>query len=123
MFEGLCAQWAANYLQLGSGYGSRRISFVAVNQRQCRLRVIGSRRWKNNLKDLKDWEVTTMEIFADTASGSTACYKSSMQLRLYRLDFPRQNPAGLESKKELPEPAPAKRIALNALDFPESKVQ
>ena len=55
--------------------------------------------------DLKDREVTSMKIVADTTSGSTVCYNSSMQLRLYRLDFPGQNSDGLESGKQPYEPA------------------
>jgi hypothetical protein len=53
--------------------------------------------------DLEKWQVTSLKISAGTASGLTACYNSSIQIRLYELDFPRQGPAGLESGKELQE--------------------
>ena len=50
--------------------------------------------------DLKDREVASLKIFADTASGSTACYKSAMRLCLYRLDFSPQKPAELEHERD-----------------------
>jgi len=45
----------------------------------------------NGLARLADSEVMSMTISADTQSGSTACYRSPMQVRFYRLDFPRQD--------------------------------
>jgi hypothetical protein len=61
--------------------------------------------WRN----LTGFEVTSLTVLALTTSGSTACYQSPMQLRLYRLDYPRQdlkgktaNPA-IQSTLSLPE--------------------
>jgi hypothetical protein len=42
-------------------------------------------------RDLTGLEVTVMTISAVTASGSTRCYQSPMRLRLYQLDYPRQD--------------------------------
>ena len=61
--------------------------------------------------DLKNWQVTSIKIFAGTTSGLTACYNSSVQIRLYELDFPRQNPTRLESGKELQESAALNQAA------------
>ena len=44
--------------------------------------------WQQNLADL---EVMSMSISADTQSGLTVCYQSPMQIRFYRLDYPRTN--------------------------------
>ncbi len=60
---------------------------------------------------LSNREVTSMTVVVATTSGSTICYKSPMRLCLYRLDFPRQHPAGLESGKELHELAGLPQIA------------
>jgi hypothetical protein len=43
--------------------------------------------WSN----LSGLEVTAITISAATKSGSTLCYESPVKLRLYRLDFPRQD--------------------------------
>ena len=43
--------------------------------------------WRN----LSGLEVTTITISAATKSGATLCYQSRIKLRLYRLDYPRQN--------------------------------
>jgi len=40
---------------------------------------------------LADREVISMTISACTQSGTTACYRSPMQIRFYRLDYPRQD--------------------------------
>ena len=40
---------------------------------------------------LSGLEVTAITISAATKSGSTLCYESPVKLRLYRLDFPRQD--------------------------------
>ncbi len=42
-------------------------------------------------RDLSGLEVTAMTISAATKSGATICYESTIKLRLYRLDYPRQN--------------------------------
>lgn len=42
-------------------------------------------------RDLAGLEVTAMTISAATKSGSTLCYQSPVKLRLYRLDYPRQD--------------------------------
>jgi hypothetical protein len=42
-------------------------------------------------RDLTGLEVTAMTVSAVTASGSTRCYQSPMRLRLYHLDYPRQD--------------------------------
>ncbi len=41
--------------------------------------------------DLAGLEVTSVTVSADTQSLSTHCYQSPMRLRLYHLDYPRQN--------------------------------
>jgi hypothetical protein len=42
-------------------------------------------------QNLTGLEVVSMTISADTGSGATRCYQSSMPVRFYRLDFPLQN--------------------------------
>jgi hypothetical protein len=46
--------------------------------------------WRN----LSGFEVTSMSISAATSSGSTLCYQRTIKLRLYRLDFQRQDLEG-----------------------------
>jgi hypothetical protein len=41
--------------------------------------------------DLAGLEVTSVTVSADTQSHSTHCYQSPLRLRLYHLDYPRQN--------------------------------
>jgi hypothetical protein len=42
-------------------------------------------------RNLADEEVIALTISATTRSGTTRCYQSPMRLRLYHLDYPRQN--------------------------------
>ena len=48
-------------------------------------------------------EVTSLSVLADTAFGSSVCYKPPVQIRFYRLIYPRQNlnKAITEKKNEL----------------------
>ena len=58
---------------------------------------------------LSGLEVTSVTVSADTQSHSTLCYQSPMRLRLYHLDYPRQDlkemPAG-STTPPLPPPPP-----------------
>jgi hypothetical protein len=59
-------------------------------------------------RNLTGLEVTAMTISAVTASGSTRCYQSPMRLRLYHLDYPRQDLRKLMAEsatQSLPPPA------------------
>jgi hypothetical protein len=48
-------------------------------------------KWSN----LAGLEVTSVTVSADTQSHSTSCYQSPMWLRLYHLDYPRQDLKGM----------------------------
>jgi hypothetical protein len=45
----------------------------------------------DGLSNLSGLQVVAITIFAATKSGSTFCYESPVKLRLYRLDYPRQD--------------------------------
>jgi hypothetical protein len=47
-------------------------------------------------------EVTSVMVFADTPSVSTPCYQSPMRLRLYHLDYPRQDLKGMAAGTATP---------------------
>jgi hypothetical protein len=53
------------------------------------------------LPDLADKQADAISLTAETGSGSTACYRSPMRLRLFRLDYPRQDLGKLEGFREL----------------------
>jgi hypothetical protein len=57
--------------------------------------------------NLADGELTSVTVSAATKSGATACYQSPMRLRLYHLDYPRQdlNKADAELNPRLESPA------------------
>lgn len=46
---------------------------------------------EDGMSKLSAKDVMRVAIVAATGSGSTLCYRSPLKLRLYRLDFPRQN--------------------------------
>ena len=54
---------------------------------------------------LTEAEVTSMTVFALTKSGSTICYQSPMAMRLYRLEYPRQDSGKTGVGKKLPPPS------------------
>ncbi len=59
-------------------------------------------------RDLAGLEVTAMTVSAVTASGSTRCYQSPMRLRLYHLDYLRQDLRKMTAEsttQPLPQPA------------------
>ncbi len=55
---------------------------------------------------LADDEVASVTLSAETPSGSTASYQSSSRLRLYRLDYPRQDLHGMAAGSTTPSIAP-----------------
>jgi uncharacterized membrane protein YgdD (TMEM256/DUF423 family) len=55
---------------------------------------------------LADEEVASVALSADTPSGSTTCYQSPMRLRLYHLDYPRQNLKGMAAGSATPSIPP-----------------
>ena len=73
------------------------------------------------LRELADKQVDSVCITADTSSGSSACYRSPIRLRFYRLDYPGQDLGRLEGFPELNSVA---RMAGRAVplhgDFPPS---
>jgi hypothetical protein len=58
-----------------------------IDDKESFVSLAGTDGW-NNLSGL---EVTAITISAATKSGSTLCYQSPVKLRLYRLDYPRQD--------------------------------
>jgi hypothetical protein len=46
----------------------------------------------SNLTELSNAQVTSIKVYAETASGNTACYKSPMHLRLYDCKFSEPTP-------------------------------
>jgi len=61
-------------------------------------------------RGLADEEVTSVTLFADTPSGATACYQPSLRLRLFQLDYPRQDLMGMAAESATPSiPAPPKK--------------
>jgi hypothetical protein len=55
----------------------------------------------DGLQALTNFAVTSITISAGTESASTTCYQSPMHLRLYHLDFPRQDLDKMQIEKEL----------------------
>ena len=53
------------------------------------------------LRDLAGKQANAVSLTADTESGSTACYRSPIRLRLFRLDYPGQDLGKLEGFREL----------------------
>jgi hypothetical protein len=55
----------------------------------------------NGLSHLAGRELTSLVLSAKTQSGATACYQSPMDVKFYRLDYPRQDLSGLNGLPEL----------------------
>jgi hypothetical protein len=53
---------------------------------------------------LTNLEVMSVTVSIDNGSGRTICYQSPFRLRLYRLDYPRQNLSKVENESDTPKP-------------------
>jgi hypothetical protein len=62
-----------------------------IEENQSFVSLASAGGWRN----LAGLEVTSLTVSAVTPSQSTSCYQSPMRLRLYLLDFPRQDLRGM----------------------------
>lgn len=60
---------------------------------------------RDGLNSLAGFEVTSATVSVANQFGATACYQTAMRLRLYRLDYPRQNIDKINGEPAVPNPA------------------